>query len=262
MLGRTDNGVGSFTVSVNDPLGRQATYLSESQPTGKERRLTTLPDTTQTELLIGTDGSRKTTVSDGTIVDLVQGPDPRFSMQAPVPQSLTLTRGVTGVINTQRQANWDPVNPSNNSLTDQVTVNGQPPFVRSYDGASRTITETSAEGRTSSRVLDAQGRTTQSRVAGFASSIAFARQPNGQLHSITEVPSVPTTGEPARTTVLGYGSDGFLNTITDPLLNSWGFKFDTSGRLVKRTSPDLSFRLWAGPHGQPDVADDPDRTHS
>jgi len=240
MLGRTDNGVGSFTVSVNDPLGRQATYLSESQPTGKERRLTTLPDTTQTELLIGTDGSRKTTVSDGTIVDLVQGPDPRFSMQAPVPQSLTLTRGVTGVITTQRQANWDPVNPSNNSLTDKVTLNSQPPLVRSFDGPSRTITNTSAEGRTSTTVLDSQGRVAQVQVSGLASSFTVVRQPNGQLHSISAATSVPMSSEPARTTVFSYGNDGFLSTITDPLKNPWGFTFDSAGRLAQRTLPDGS----------------------
>ena len=44
-------------------------------------------------MLIGTDGSRKTTLADGTITNLLNGPDPRFSMQAPLPKSLTTTTG-------------------------------------------------------------------------------------------------------------------------------------------------------------------------
>jgi RHS repeat-associated protein len=239
-LARMDNNVGSFTVAIADPLSRRTTYLTENQPTGKVRRLITRPDATQVEILTGTDGSRNTNMSDGTAVNLILGPDPRFSMQAPVPLSLTIARGPTGVINRERQAVWDLVNPSNNSQTDKGTVNDQPPFVRSFDGVSRAITNTSAEGRAITTSLDLQGRLTQLQTSGFASSITLSRNPGGRLASVTAAPSVATPSEPARVTAFGYGNDGFPNTITDALQNVWKLGFDSAGRLANRTLPDGS----------------------
>ena len=100
-LKRDTDAAGGFTkldridadhaVTLTTALNRTTTYQIENQPTGTEQRINKFPDGTQSELLIGTDGSRKTTLADKTVLDLVQGPDPRFSMQAPIDKTFSIT---------------------------------------------------------------------------------------------------------------------------------------------------------------------------
>ncbi|NIQ99731.1 MAG: hypothetical protein GTN78_05950, partial [Gemmatimonadales bacterium] len=58
-LGRSEDGDG-YQVTRSTALTRSTTYRVESLPGGDRRWLNTLADGTQSEVLIGTDGSRRT----------------------------------------------------------------------------------------------------------------------------------------------------------------------------------------------------------
>jgi RHS repeat-associated protein len=224
----------SYTASLTTALNRTTLYQVETQTTGNERSVTTFDDGTQTKLLTGTDGSQNTTWADGTVVNLLQGPDPRFSMQTPLPKSSSITMGgVTSTLTTERTANLaDPLNPlSLNNLTDKLTVNGRT-FTSSFDPASKTFTSTTAAGRQSTTTIDGQGRVTQAQVAGLlATTLSYT---NGRVASLSQ-----GTGADQRTIIFGYdNSTGFLTTITDPLNHVLNLQSDAAGRITKVTLAD------------------------
>ena len=68
-----DNG---YMVRINTTLSRKSTYEVDELVTGDERRITTFPDGTRTDLLVGTDGKRTTTWADGDCLYSYAGPRP------------------------------------------------------------------------------------------------------------------------------------------------------------------------------------------
>src|ERR1019366_10453958 len=89
-LARTDAADG-FTVNLSTALNRTTTYQMQNLTTGNQRRTNTAPTGLQTVKQIGTNGITRTTVPDGTVTTLTQGPDPHFSMQASLPANLIIT---------------------------------------------------------------------------------------------------------------------------------------------------------------------------
>ncbi|MGH8584547.1 MAG: RHS repeat-associated core domain-containing protein [Gammaproteobacteria bacterium] len=233
-LARTD-AAQSYTVRRSTALNRTTTYQIENQTTGNEHRVNTFPDGTQTELLIGTDGSRKTTLADGTVLNLLQGPDPRFSMQAPLPASQTITTpgGLTATTTTSRAVTLaDPNNLlSLTALTDTLRTNGRT-VTHAYNPATKTFTNTSAAGRQSSMLLDNQGRVVSQQIPGFALR-QYAYDNQGRLSTFTE-----GSGADARTFTFDYNAQGFLSSVTDPLLRTEGLEYDLAGRITRQTLPD------------------------
>jgi RHS repeat-associated protein len=232
-LARTDADR-SYTVSRTTALNRTTTYEIDNLTTGNERRANTFPDGTQTELLIGTDGSRKTTLADGTVVNLLQGPDPRFSMLTPLAKSVSITTGaLTSALTTDRTAKLtDPLNPlSLTTLIDTIAVNGRT-FTSLFDAVSKTFTNTTATGRQTTTNIDAQGRIATSQVTGlFAANLIYDTR--GRLASVTQ-----GTGNDARVTAFGYDGNGYLQAITDPLSRTLMLQNDAAGHIHQATLPD------------------------
>ena len=85
-LTRTETDLSS-TVSLSTALGRTTTYQVASLLTGNQHRVNTFPDGTRTDELIGTDGSWKTTLADGTTTNLLEGPDPAFPCKRRFPRA-------------------------------------------------------------------------------------------------------------------------------------------------------------------------------
>src|SRR5262249_2497609 len=139
-LSRTDAGQ-AYTVALTTVLGRTTTYQVVPLTTGDQRRVTTSPEGTQSQLHIGTDGGRQTTVPDGTTFNLVQGPDPRFGMQTPVLTAVTVaTPGGPSVTGTTARTVTlaDPQNLlSLLTQTDITTINGRT-FTSVFNAATRT----------------------------------------------------------------------------------------------------------------------------
>lgn len=224
----------SYTVNLRTTLGRSTSYLVDHLKTGNKRRLTTEPDGTKTETLIGTDGSRRTTLADGTVVNLLEGPDPRFAMQAPIPTSLTMTTGgLTSTLATERTVSLaDPHKPlSLTSQTDTIKLNGRT-FKSVYDAVTKTTTSTSAGGRISKVMTDNLGRVVGSQVTGLSETKIFY-DTRGRLATITQG-AAPDTREAK----FEYNAEGYLDRLTDPLGRPVRFGYDAGGRVTKQTLPD------------------------
>ena len=124
---------GGSEVVKTSALGRTTTYRTEELTTGDTRVTVTDPAGLATVSLQGRDGSRTTTTPDGTLGTASQGPDPRFGMQAPRLETLTVTTpgGLTSTTTSSRTATFvdpegDPKDPANvASVTDTITVNGK-----------------------------------------------------------------------------------------------------------------------------------------
>jgi RHS repeat-associated protein len=228
-LARRD-AAGGHIVTFKSDLGRTTTYETERLSTGGTRRVSIGPDGGKTQVDVGTDGRTTTALADGTSVVLLEGPDPRWGMQAPVPTTRTMKTpgGRTQVTSTARNAvlgnNLHPL--SLTTLTEKVTVNGRSSS-RVYDAASRTFTVNSAAGRTRVTTIDSQGRVIREQAAGLE-AIVYTYDPRGRLERITQA---------ARVTALTYNADGHLASVTDPLNRTVMYSYDLAGRVTQQTLP-------------------------
>ena len=234
-LARTvlENG---HTVTRTTALNRTTTYSVENLPTGDQQRTVTAPDGTTTTTLTLTNGTVRTTAPDGTVTETVQGPDPRFGMQAPVTQSLKVTSGgQTMTANTTVTAVLsNPDNPlSLTTLTTTTTVNGRTAN-EVYDAASRTTALTSAGGRQGYQIQDVKGRVIEAGVTGL-DPVYFSYDARGRLSTARQ-----GTGAEERIMTLEYGADGDLARATDGLGRVVTLTRDNAGRTVSQTLPDLS----------------------
>jgi len=233
-LTRTDNATG-YTVALQTGLGRTTTYSVERLSNGARKRTVTDLSGAHAEVVIGSDGSVRTTDRDGTIETVVLGPDPRWGMQAPVVSTLTVTTpgGLTRTVTSTKTAALanlsDPL--SMQTQTGTISINGRT-FTSRYDSATRTLTQTSAAARTRTIVLDAKGRIVLEQVSGLLPT-SFTYDSRGRLSVITE-----GSGSTVRTASIAYGSDGFPASMTDPLGHVTTFTDDAAGRPVSRTTPD------------------------
>jgi RHS repeat-associated protein len=237
VLARTEQGNG-YTVTTSSALGLTHEYQVERLPASVVRRTVTDASGAKTITVINTDGSRQVTYPDGTVANQVNGPDPRFGMQAPIVQSQTLTTpgGRTQVM-TRTQA-VTLANPNDllslTTLADTLTIDGRT-TTTNYDAATRTLTLHTPANRTATATLDARGLVTQTQMTGLE-PIAFGYTANGRVSTVTE-----GTGGTARTTTLTYGSAGpsaaYLARIDDALGRQTSFSYDTAGRATQQTLP-------------------------
>jgi hypothetical protein len=136
-------------VSLNTALNRITTYQIQNLTTGDEQRVNTSPDGTQTQLHIGTDGSGKATLTDGTVINFLPGHDKRFGILPFLAKSLSITtRGSTSTVTIDRTASVaDPLNPLTlTAQIDKITVNSRS-FTSSFDATSKTCFQYDIAGR-------------------------------------------------------------------------------------------------------------------
>lgn len=224
-----------YEVSRTTAMGRTTTYRVERLPTGDKRWLNTAPNGMSVESLFKTDGSQTTTLPDGTVVAIVQGPDPRFGMQSPVVNSLDISTpgGLTQAITMSRTATLsnldDPL--SLTSKTDTMVVNGKT-LISSFDAVLGQITTTTPTGRQLIETLDNQGRIVSRELNGLSPTF-YEYDLHGRLTDITF-----GSGDTARTWAIGYDTDGHVATVTDPLSQTSSLEYDTAGRLNRQVTPD------------------------
>jgi RHS repeat-associated protein len=252
-LARTDITDNHYAVAVTTALGRVTTYEVEEIPTGDTRRVRIDPDGARTETLIRNDGSRRVSYPDGMVVDLVDGPDPRFGMQAPIRKSLKIstTGGITYTRTATRTATLsDPNGPlSLTAQNDTVIINGRT-YASNYDAATRKFTITTPTGRQSVIILDAKGRVIESAVPGLT-PVQLAYDDRGRITSLTHGNRIAT---------LSYNPQGFLSALTDPLARTVDFAHDPAGRITQITRPDDEIaRFGYDPSGNMVTITPPDR---
>ena len=233
-LARTDF-VGGYEVSHTTALSRSTLYRVEPRQSGDQVWATTFPDNTQRQTLISYRNANRTiTETTGVIYTLQEDADPRFGLQAAVPQTQLVNTpgGLSLDITTQLSATLsNPQNPlSLISLDETVSVNGRQ-FTSAYDAANRTFTLTTAEGRQSTVQIDEQGRVVQDATPGF-DPVSYTYDNRGRLEIITQ-----GMGAKARLVTFGYDSNGYLETLTDALNRSTRFGYDAAGRVISQTLP-------------------------
>jgi len=227
-----DNG---YEVTRNTALGRLTKYRVQRLPVG-QRRLNTLPNGTQTDTIIGTDGSGTTTYPDGMVAIVQNGPDPRWGMAAPTLSSIELksdAAGISQLISESRSMTLaDPDDPLSLEIFERTfEVNGRT-FTTTYNATTGQVTAMTPEGRQIVSDLDSQGRTIRIEVAGFAPAF-YTYDGRGRLNTITQ-----GSGAEGRTTIITYGSDGFVGTVTDPIGQGTSYDHDAAGRVTTQTRSD------------------------
>jgi RHS repeat-associated protein len=225
----------SFKVTKTSALGRAQSYQVDFLSTGDKGRIVTFADGTQNIATEKADGSTPATFADGSTHTAVNGPDPRFGMQAPLSTSrqVKMPNGLTYAESTSSSAILtEPTNLlSLQTLTETQQVNGRT-STSAYDAATRIFTATSPAGRTHKSTIDPLGRVTHAQVGNLL-GFDLAYDSRGHLSDITQ-----GTGGDLRALSLSYNPQGYLDTVTDPLGRTTHYTYDAAGRVTEQTLPD------------------------
>ncbi|MDP1858404.1 MAG: RHS repeat-associated core domain-containing protein [Gemmatimonadaceae bacterium] len=239
-LTRDDNPVGAFqaltrtetdsssTVVRASTLGRRWTYFSDRERDGSARRLLTDPAGLQTRQLLGSNQVDSLTTPDGTVSMLRWRGDPRWNLAAPFADSFTvrLPSGLTTSGRASRSVTLAvPGDLSTLVTATDSNISNTRLFRSVFTAATRTLVETSAEGRAVTSVLDSLGRTTEVRRTGLA-PVRYSFGSRGFLTAITQA---------GRATTYSYDSTGRLASTRDPLRRVERYAYDSVGRIKTQT---------------------------
>ncbi|MGX2029945.1 PKD domain-containing protein [Methylocaldum gracile] len=228
-----------YTTAMTTAEGCTTQFAVEHLTTGDRRQVNTYPDGTVLDRLFKTTGEETVTAPDGTLTTVLEGPDPRFGMQAPVAASTTVKTpsGLTATVTRNRTATLaDPSNLlSLTTFTETRTVNGKTSQTV-FDALSRTFTATSPVGRTLTTVVNDRGRPVSRQVPELAPE-QFVYDARGRRQE-----AIRGQGIDARTVHYDYYADGpsqgWLHTVTDPLGRTVSYEYDLAGRVTLKTLPD------------------------
>jgi len=172
---------------------------------------------------------------DGSTTAVIQDSDPRFSLQSPYLGSQTIATpdGLTHVTSTTRDAvlNDETNVLSHSTLTETTNVNGNP-YTSVYDSATLTETFSTPEGRTTTRIFTTKGDIDSSQVSGL-NAVDFTYDVRGRLTDIDT-----GTGVEARNIHFTYDSNGYVDSIRDPLGRTTLLENDLLGRVWRKEFPD------------------------
>jgi YD repeat-containing protein len=175
-LARTETPAGT-TVTLTTGAGLTSTFAVQALDDGVTRRTLTEPTGAVTESLVRSDGTQRIAYPDGTVVDVVEGPDPRWGMQLPLLRSLTMRPPAGAAVTrtlTRSVTLGQPSNPfSLLTQTDTVTVAGSTATM-AWNAATRTFTVTTPSGRRETTTVDALRRVTGRQVPGIT-PVAYGR---------------------------------------------------------------------------------------
>lgn len=227
---RSDTATG-YTVTKSTAMGRTTTYEMEYLPTGEERSYKEYPDGSWNEVVTGTDGSSTITSSDGTLVSMKHGPDPRFGMLAPLLESLTVQTpgGITNALTQSRVVSLaDPDDAlSLQSIQHIKTINGRT-YRYDYDAINRSYTSTSPEGRQTITVIDTLGRVTSTDPAAQVDSMTVSYNAKGLVTQTTQGAQLWTFSHDALNRVISR---------IDAADNETFFSYDAADRIVQVDLP-------------------------
>jgi RHS repeat-associated protein len=235
-LNRVD-GNQSYTVTRTTALSRISSYEIDRLASGDEQRINTDPSGFATLQLNGVNATDTITDPDGTITSETLGPDPRWGLLAPIATTATIhtpAGKVLTMLTSRTAALTNPNDPlSLSTEAETITVNGNA-FTGAYVAATRTKTDTTPVGRQSTETIDPQGRTVQTRLAGFE-AINRTYDGRGRLATMSE-----GTGVNTRSLGFAYNANGYLQTFTDALSHTQTLSYDLAGRITTHTLTDGS----------------------
>ena len=230
-----------YQVNRTTGLNRVTTYKVEELANGSRQRTNTLPNGLNSLSVESPSGVKTSTEPEGTIVATTLGPDPRWSVQAPILANYTVSTpgGLISTINMTRTATLsNSANPlSLTSQTDTTNVNGRV-YTEIYNASTRTASLSSPLARLQTLTIDTLGRPSISQ-AGNLLPINYAYDNRGRPATITQ-----GIGLQQRLTTFSYNPQGFLGSVIDPEGRTTSFAYDLAGRVLTQTRPDgkiLSF---------------------
>ncbi|MBT9098540.1 PASTA domain-containing protein [Methylovulum psychrotolerans] len=246
LLKDTNAGLGGWTVTRTETVsghsntmttaeGHATSFSVDTLPWGDRRQVNTYPDGTTQTKLFKTTGEETTASPDGSFSSLLQKPDPRFGVQAPVSgtSSVRLPSGLTLAASTTRTARLaDPNDPlSLISFTESAEVNGFS-HTRNFNKASLTYTDTTPTGRTTTTQVNANNRPLQTSVPSLY-PVTYSYDSRGRPTSIQQGPAAAP-----RVSQISYNAQGYVDTLTDALNRNTTFHYDLAGRVTRKTLPD------------------------
>jgi len=260
-LTRTDNPSG-HTVAMTTAEGRSISYQVNNLATGDIQWINTNKDGTTRTSLFKENGETTVNTPEGTVITIKEGPDPRFGMERPEKTTITTTpAGLLHSVSENRSAALsDPDDKfSHTQLTHSVTINERT-STAVFDTASSKWSMTSAAGRLTDVVVDANDRPLTVTTSGIA-PISYTYNDDGNLTSATQE---------GRTSTYDYYSSGsqagYLGSATDALSRLSSYSYDLAGRLNQKVLPgnrDITFNYDANgnvtgilPPGRPEHAYD------
>jgi YD repeat-containing protein len=218
-------------VSLSTALGVTTNYRFEETTDGTKTDTTTYPDATQSITTLTPDQITTSSLPDGTTVTVQRDADPIWGMRAPMTTTTTtLPSGLQRVESRSRTATRSASDPA--VLTaEQVTetLNGRSTRT-TFTPATRTYSTVSPVGRTTTRVIDTLGRTASITRPG-AAQVRFDYDADSRLMATTQG---------TRVTLQSYydsadGTNGYLESVTDPLSQTMTFVPDALGRTLSQT---------------------------
>jgi RHS repeat-associated protein len=252
-LTRTESGAGGgYEVSVSTALGKTTTYGVSPLPAGDIEQVNTSPTGAQTITRIGANAVSTTWSPDNTVTEVVEGPDPRVGMQAPIRSSSTTWTpgGLVSVTTLDRMAVLaDPRNPfSLQSQTDWTTVNGRT-YTSTFDNATRQTTTITPAGRQTVSTTDERGRVISVQSDPSVFPTTFTYDPMGRLYQTGQDNNLWTHLYDGRnrlwkkidpmdnTTEFGYDDADRVNRVILPSGRTYGFAHDNNGNVTSITMP-------------------------
>jgi RHS repeat-associated protein len=225
----------SHEVTLADSLDRTNRFTVDRSPNRDSRRAITFGDGTVAHVDSGADQRETNRLVSGAALAFNKGPDPRFGMLAPVPQTetVTLPSGLTSTSGTTRTAVLaTPGTPlSLVAFTQTNTINGRA-YTCAYEASNRVVTVTTPQGRQTVMRLDAAGRIIRQESVGLE-PMQFTYDARGRL---TEVAA--GTGASARVARAEYSAAGFLDAAADSAGRTTRFEYDAAGRVLAKVLPD------------------------
>ena len=218
-------------VGVTSAGGMTTNYAVERLPDSLITRTTSYPDGSSKETVIGTDGVVTTTSSNGSVVVVRNGPDPRFGMQAFSVQEkeITTQAGLTYSVARNRDVNLlnvaDPLTVA--SMIDELTINGRT-YTNHYDSSTNQIVSTSPDGRTRAIDIDGQGRVLVKQI-GTLNPTSFSYDARGRMTSMSQ------GSGPTERLSLTYDAQSNPIRMTGPSNTVIDFEYDAKGRIVRQT---------------------------
>lgn len=221
---------------LTSATGEVSRYRVDQLPEGDRVRSHVRPDDTVESMHFQRSGRQVHVSADGTEQEMTTGPDPRFRMTAPVPETIKVTTpgGLVSETTTERMAILSQAGDllSHEELTETVTRNGHA-YTRHYTADDRTWRQTLPSGRASSAVLSPEARLLHRQHGGLA-GIQYEYDPRGRLTGLVAT----TGGEDARVHAFNRDSAGYLASVIDPLGHSTGFEYDDAGRVIRQVLAD------------------------
>lgn len=224
-----EQGPASYRVTRTTAMGKVSTYFMDYLGNGSIRSTVTNSDGDVLEVYDTVNGTSITTQSDGTTITQTHGPDPRFGMQSPVLESLTVTTPSlksNRVTQSRTVTMTDPLNPfSLKTQQDMITFNGRV-YTDDYDALTRTLTKTSPEGHQVVSVIDMLGRVTSTTPAPGLDPELFTFDLLGRLQQ---------SSQGIQSLDYDYDTKNRVISVTDAAGNATLYEYDDADRVTKMT---------------------------